>query len=123
MEKYKNFIRCIEKWGKKASLADCRGGIIQNEKCFIQPLRYKNKMYIEGTPTEIGINDSGYYLLIGPPNLKMDRIGKKGCIRDGEKKYHVDRWEKIYAGEDVFYIWAVLKEYTDGCYPVYEHFR
>ena len=39
-----------------------------------------------------------------------------------EAKFHIDRWEKIYFGRNVLYIWAVLKEITTGKYPVYNHF-
>ena len=79
-------------------------------------------MYLEGVPTEIGINDSGYYLLLAPASMQIELMGDKGYISDGEKKYHIDRWEKIWLGEKVVFIWAVLKEHTTGCYPYYNHF-
>lgn len=119
----KSFLFCINRFGRKVFLYNGCGELVQEGKCFIQALRYKNKMYTEGTPTDIGINDSGYYLLIGPPGLEIEKISDRGYITDSDKKYHIDRWEKIYLGEDVFYIWAVLKEHTTGCYPVYRHFR
>ena len=43
-------------------------------------------------------------------------------LYDDEKKYHIDRWEKIWVGDKVFYLWAILKEYSEGDYPVYDHF-
>ncbi len=117
-----NIERIISRYGRTVKTVDSCGKEIEEKKCFIQALRYKNKMYLEGVPTEIGINDSGYYLLLAPASMRIDLMGDKGCISDGEKKYHIDRWEKIWLGEKVFFIWAVLKEHTTGCYPYYNHF-
>ena len=33
---------------------------------FIQPLRYKNKIYLDGVYTVIGFDNQGKYLYIGP---------------------------------------------------------
>lgn len=114
--------RYMNKYGRKVGLFDSCGNKLQEKKCFIQPLRYKNKMYLEGVPTDIGVNDSGYYLLLAPCSMKLDAIGDRGYICDGEKKYHIDRWEKIYLGIGVLYLWAVIKEHTEGSYPYYNHF-
>ena len=112
----------IRKFGRNIMLADSVCNVIQQERCILSPLRYKNKMYLEGIPTDIGVNDSGYYLLIAPPSVKLESLGDKGYLCDGERKYHIDRMEKIYFGDEIFYIWAVVKEHTDGKYPQYNHF-
>lgn len=114
--------KIIKKYGQSVELYDEDDTLIDNTKCFIQPLRYKNKMYTQGTPTDIGYNYSGYYLLIAPPSFDADALGESGYIYDGSKKYHIDRSEKIYFGSDVFYVWAVLREHKDGDYPEYKHF-
>lgn len=118
-----NFRKSLERYGRPVQTERRDGSVMQKAKGFIQPLRYKNKMYIEGTPTEIGINDAGYYLFIGSPDLRLDLVKDGGYITDGEKKYHIDRWEKMFLGNEIFYIWAVLKEYDGGDFPVYDHFR
>lgn len=118
-----NFKKVLERYGRPVQTEKHDGSVVQTGKAFIQPLRYKNKMYMEGTPTEIGISDAGYYLFIGSPDLHLDVVKEAGYITDGEKKYHIDRWEKMILGDEVFYIWAVLKEYTGGDFPVYDHFR
>lgn len=117
-----NIERIMNRYGRSMCAIDADGNLIEKKKCFVQALRYKNKMYLEGTPTEIGINDSGYYLFLGPASMQIDKLGDKGYLFDGTKKYHIDRWEKIWYGEEVFYLWAVLKEHTDGNYPYYNHF-
>lgn len=113
----------ISKYGRPVTICNENDACIQQTKCFIQPLRYKNKMYTQGTPTDIGYNYSGYYLLIAPPDFDADSIGESGYISDGSKQYHVDKSEKIYFGTQVLYIWAVLREHRDGNYPYYDHFR
>lgn len=117
-----NIERIMNRYGRTASSVDGCGNKIAEKKCFIQPLRYKNKMYIEGTPTEIGINDSGYYLFLGPPSMEIDKVGNNGYITDGKKKYHIERWENVWFGEEIFFIWAVLEEQKTGNYPCYNHF-
>ncbi len=117
-----NVSECIKKFGRGVSLIDSDGKLIQQEKCILSPLRYKNKMYLEGIPTDIGVNDSGYFLLIAPSSMQLDKIGRKGFVCDGEKKYHIDRMEKMFFGENLLYLWAVVKEHTDGKYPQYNHF-
>lgn len=123
MNIHKSFAYNLQKWGRKITVLDRSDAAVQTKKCFMQALRYKNKMYMEGTPTDIGISNSGYFLLLAPPDFAVNEVENGGCISDGEKKYHIDRWEKIYAGEEVFYIWAIIKEDTKGCYPDYDHFR
>ncbi len=117
-----NVDRFIKKYGRRIHFFCSGGREIQKINCILAPLRYKNKMYLEGIPTDIGINESGYYLLIAPASAPVEAIGDKGCLCDGEKKYHIDRYEKVYFGENVLYFWAVLKEMTTGNYPVYNHF-
>ncbi len=113
----------IEKYGKNVRSFNKSGVMISEARCFIQPLRYKNKMYLQGTPTETGFNSAGYYLLIAPADFDCESIGLDGYIADSDKNFHVDRCEKVYLGNDVFYIWAVLREVTNGSYPVYRHFK
>ena len=39
----------------------------------VQPLRYKNKMYVAGTNTEIGLAEENYYLYIGPAGKDCEK--------------------------------------------------
>ncbi|MCD7774026.1 MAG: hypothetical protein LUH40_00385 [Clostridiales bacterium] len=105
--------RLIKKYGRTAEIIDGGGNVISEEKACIQPLRYKNKMYLEGTPTEIGISESGYYMYIGPWNSDMSSYKFDGFLYDGSRYYTVDRAEPVYFKEDIIYMWAVLRE-TQG---------
>lgn len=114
--------RVIKKYGRNTTLCNSDGTVIQSMKCIIQPLRYKNKMYTQGTPTEIGLAQSGYYLMIAPSAFSLNNAANDCYISDNETTYHLDRSEKVYFGEKVIYIWAILREKGDGSYPVYNHF-
>ncbi|MBR5498145.1 MAG: hypothetical protein IKV76_09230 [Clostridia bacterium] len=113
----------INRYGRSVDVCDVRGKVVQKMNCFIQPLRYKNKMYMQDTPTDIGFDHSGYCLLIAPPWFDKTAMGEYGYIVAGNRHYHVDRCDEIYFGSDVLYVWAVLREKNDDSYPVYNHFR
>ncbi|MBQ5994767.1 MAG: hypothetical protein IJL63_02790 [Clostridia bacterium] len=77
----------------------------------IQPLRYKNKMYLNGEVNDLGHYAEGYYLYIGPPDISLKRLSAAASITvsDGTR-YKIERSESVYYGKDELYIWAVLKE-------------
>ena len=55
---------CFEKFGSSVRLTDGAGWYSPVYKAFLQPLRYKNKMYLEGTYTPIGRDNTGLYLYL-----------------------------------------------------------
>lgn len=77
---------------------------------FIQPLRYKNKMYLGGINTPIGFNSQGYFLYIGPPGKDLTAAGVS--LKTENLQYKIERAEKVCRGEKVFYIWAIIREMT-----------
>lgn len=111
----------INKFGRELKVCKENGDVVQQIKGMIQPLRYKNKMYLQGIPTDIGYNNSGNYLLIAPASFNSELTDVNGYLCDGKITYHIDRCEKIYFGDEVFYVWAVLREHKAGDYPVYDH--
>lgn len=117
-----NFKRIFRRYGRKISVADSDGNIVSSAECFIQPLRYKNKMYLEGTPTEIGRNETDYYLFLAPSGLAVEKTRDNGYLTDGTNKYHVDRFERIYVGEKECFIWAIIRLRFPDTYPMYNHF-
>ena len=110
-----NISGIFRRYGRTVSAVDNKGNIVSSEKCFVQPLRYKNKMYLEGTPTEIGMNESGYYLFLAPPLFDITSVMDGGYLTDNVNRYHVDRMEKIYLGEKVHFLWAIIRlRYPDA---------
>lgn len=78
-------------------------------KAFIQPLRYKNKMYLDGVYTQIGFNSQGHYLYIGPPDPDLTLADDGAFLFADGTKYQIDRAERVYNGDRVFYIWAIIR--------------
>lgn len=84
-------------------------------KAFIQPLRYKNKLYQQGSFTQIGINKNNVYLYIGPSTHDLTKLDSTYRIHDSEnKKYIIDRAEKITVKNSTVYIWAIIRQTTEA---------
>lgn len=76
---------------------------------YLQPLRYKNKLYLTGVPTELGYDALKKYLLICPvevPLDKIDGISYRLCFE--EKAYGVDHVETVYSCNNPLYLWAII---------------
>lgn len=97
----------FEKHGRKVTLTD--GSKSESCKALIQPLRYKNKMYLDGVYTEIGFNSQGRYLYIGPPVPDLTLASDTATVSSGDTSYRIDRAERVYNGDKVFYIWAIIR--------------
>ena len=72
----------------------------------IQPLRYKNKLYVELQPSEVGRIDDGCFLYLGPADIVFkadDRLSFE------TKKFVVERFEPVYLFAKPIYNWAVLR--------------
>lgn len=79
-------------------------------KAFVQPLRYKNKLYLRGKYTEIGKNKEDYYLYIGPPQIDVSAVdGIFTLLEIDGTGYLVYRTEKHSIGEKDIYIWAIIR--------------
>ncbi|MBE6828522.1 MAG: hypothetical protein E7514_07980 [Ruminococcaceae bacterium] len=80
-------------------------------KATIQPLRYKNKMYLNGEVNEIGHYGEGYYLYIGPAEISLDNLDEWSSIVTLDGIYYkIERSERVYFRDETVYTWAVLKE-------------
>ena len=104
-----NISPIFEKYGRPASFMSKDGEKLGEIKAFISPLRYKNKMYLYGVNTEIGYNSQGHYLYIGPPDPDLTAAEDGEYISCLGEKYRIDRAEKVYKGNEVFYIWAIIR--------------
>ena len=104
-----NFNAVIASVGKSVYSHTADGWYSTPFRALIHPLRYKNKMYLEGVYTDIGRSTSGYYLYIGPSDHDITRLGENGMIVSDDEKYIITRAEKCYLGDDVTHIWAILR--------------
>lgn len=84
-------------------------------KAFIQPLRYKTKLYMEGAHTPIGINHNDVYLYMGPAEHRLDKLNKLYRIHDiDNNQYMIDRADRIIVNDTTVYIWAIIRKTTEG---------
>ncbi|MBQ8502684.1 MAG: hypothetical protein IJ491_00200 [Clostridia bacterium] len=102
--------KLFEKMGLTMSIL-IGGGDYEYFKAFLQPLRYKNKIYLSGVPTEIGYDSLRKYLLIAPPEAKLDLIdGNTYILQFDGANFSVDHCEKVYYKEKPLYFWAVVSK-------------
>lgn len=104
-----NITAIFDSYGRPASFFSKNEEKITDMRAFISPLRYKNKMYLYGVNTEIGYNSQGHYLYIGPPDPDLTAAEEGAYVTCGTEKYRIDRAEKVYKGDEVFYIWAIIR--------------
>lgn len=108
----------MERYGRSVSLSTPDGWHSPLYRAFIQPLRYKNKMYLEGSHTEIGLYSPGYYLYIGPAAHDLTRLEADASLHAaGGERYQIDRAEQVFIGEEPLYIWAILRSMTQEVEP------
>ena len=100
--------------GKDVFITNSTGWQSPVFRAAIQPLRYKNKMYLGGVYTEIGKAKYDYFLYIGPPDHDISRLSADSRIIDSSGRgFTVDHCETVYYKNTPFYIWAIVRE-TNG---------
>ena len=99
----------MDRFGRSARFTEPDGWESTPFRCFLQPLRYKNKMYLYGVNTQIGYNAQGHYLYIGPPDHDPTLLSDSATLQVGAENYRIDRAEKVYCGETPYYIWAIVR--------------
>lgn len=86
-------------------------GAVVKGSAFIQPLRYKNKVYIDGECISLGEIKGGYYLLIASPELELDEDGEYVIYCPAMKGRFSLRSCGVYCLENKpLYTWAVLEK-------------
>lgn len=92
------------------SIKVVKGKSVLRARAIIQPLMYKNKMYLNGSALPAGTFDGGHYQMIAPADVDFGDF--KGVIIEGAKnKYTLKRVEVVRADDSDLYIWAVLTPY------------
>ncbi|NMP37115.1 MAG: hypothetical protein GX051_03175 [Clostridiales bacterium] len=104
-----NMNTIFEDYGREVVLVTPEDIEQEPYRAFLQPLRYKNKMYLEGVPTELGFNPQDYSLYIGPPERDLTVLPPEYRIRISGKYYKISKVEKVYSGTAPVYVWAVLR--------------
>lgn len=99
----------LRRYGQSAVLDDAATGTQTDFHAFVQALRYKNKLYLRGTFTELGRNQQDCYLFIGPPEVEITvRDDDSMTVIVDSVRYIFDRVENHYIGNKIIYRWAIL---------------
>lgn len=99
--------KLFEKFGVTFSLV--KGNDETKFSCIFQPLRYKNKIYLSGIPTELGYDSLSKYLILAPAAIPVDTAdGVNTYLSFEEHKYCVDHCEKVYFKKSPAYYWAIV---------------
>lgn len=80
---------------------------------FIQPLRYKNKIYLGDKYVEAGACGSDYFLLVSDLNTRLLEFDNNADIIFLNKHYGLKTAEVYYKGDSPLYIWAIIFQVDD----------
>ncbi len=103
--------KLINRYGSEIKVQ--RESFTQSTKGFIQPLRYKSKVYTDMSVSVGGFRDSRYYLYIGLPDVRFSRNDDAIILCNG-KEYTVHTSETFDFSDRGLYVWAVLKPHKKG---------
>ncbi|MCM1365267.1 MAG: hypothetical protein NC122_09040 [Faecalibacterium sp.] len=78
-------------------------------KAFLQPLRYKNKIYIDGNITELRYENTRRFLLISPVDVDISGAdGHESYLSDGIHEYSINHSELVCMGKAPAYRWSII---------------
>lgn len=100
--------RLFERHGRLVSLKDGPGRPVAYH-AIIQPLRYKNKMYLQGAYSDVGYVDPGFYLYLGPGEIALDEGSRDAVLTVGKRSFVIDRAERVFYRDRSLYCWAILR--------------
>lgn len=102
----------FERFGRTMVISGSQGEV--SFKAFLQPLRYKNKMYLSGTLTEIGFDTLRKFVLICPVEIDITAVdGIDTLLKFEDDDFCVDHCEKVYFKDRPLYYWAIVHQNND----------
>lgn len=108
MSVYNTVEKMILRYGDDIRITE--NSVCSRSKAIIQPLMYKNKMYLGGTALPAGFFDGGHYMMIAPASLEVKDY-RHVVVESMGAKYTVKRVEMVKSDNRELYIWAVLTPY------------
>lgn len=106
----------IKRYGCSISIET--NGTYVTTKAFVEPLRYKNKVYVGGEYHYLGFRQTEKYLYIGPAECELS--ADNSVIEMNGNKYIVKRCETYYVKDCPIYVWAILVPYGEMLEDDYE---
>ena len=80
---------------------------------FIEPLRYKSRMYLEMVQTVGGILSESRFLYLGPKEFDVTKLGVSDFIESHGVRYYCVIAEPVYFGDRLIYYRGILKKVSD----------
>ena len=87
-------------------MAITAGDSCQNARAIVEPLRYRNRIYIGGEMHPLGQASREKYLFIGTPDISLQQ--NRSVIESVGGKYIVKRCETYYVQDRPVYVWAIM---------------
>lgn len=110
--KVNKFLKAV---GEKTTVSV--SGEIFHISALIEPMRYKNKLYLEPERTQLGFKDSECFLYLGPAEPDILGMESETVIMTADRCFSVSRADRIVIGGKTQYIWAILTpRIKDGVY-------
>ncbi len=101
----------LRKMGVKLEIIHISTGDAESFYGFLQPLRYKNKLYLSHAPTELGFDTLQKYLLITSPDAPLEKIdGYNYNLFFNGNRFKLDHCERVYFGKEPYYFWSVVSK-------------
>ena len=97
----------IAKYGGDVSVT--QNGQRVRTRAIVEPLRYKNRIFIGGEQRSLGSLNRERYLYIGQPDVPL--CANASVIESVGGKYSVKRCETYYVQDRPVYVWAILKPF------------
>ena len=98
----------MRKFGTQMALEES-GGTSTPFTGFLQPLRYKNKMYLGEVTTPLGFDNSRKFLLLTSSETDVSRAdGYEAAVTLGGKRFSCDHRELEYFKNEPVYAWAIV---------------
>lgn len=89
-----------------------RGGRTETVHAFVQPLRRRHRLYINDKVIPAGYFDNAYRLYIGDKNHHFS-YGDGAVLICGGEAYTVVTAEEFVVGDEIAYVWAILRPKKD----------
>ena len=108
-----NISKMLNSFGNSVYISGADGWKSPIFKAFLQPLRYKNKLYQQGSYTPIGVNKNNVYLYIGPCTHDLTKLDSTYRLCYDNNLFSIDRAERIDVKDRGFYIWAIIRKVVE----------
>lgn len=102
-------LRMLNRYGRKCEIMPFGSEKKLSVKAIINPLLYKNKLYVGGSYLPDGFYDGGHYLYIGDPKISLESIPVGSTLKVSGNTYLIKHAEQYYIEERPLYSWAVLQ--------------